>query len=373
MNPLVPPPTRPLPPFVYHSPPVARHAPTRNANNWNTSNQTNKISRHTKPRWRQNGKRDAKKRAHSLLAVFLLSGVSLEVVLASAMDLIRQLRHTLRHPTQLVSAGSSSISELVERALDSLLPENAHELCSNRLGVSVTKVGWPMENRFLSVFNSRRELIDAVRAGCFIPLWSGSLWGPKLAGGSHFIDGACSNNSPKFHDLDLDLHQARGRALRVQLSPFSCEAEVSPKGEWFLFRGSIFGTVYLATWGNLQRFWHAMLPYHLTAYRAYLINGHRDMKDYLLRNNLIKCRRCYANSPLGAAGTSNCLAEAADDHHNSPPRAQTKCDTASVASATTTTTNASELEPTACLSCLMLLERVDNLRVPDELLDLVVE
>lgn len=265
-----------------------------------------------------------------------MAGLSLDLVLLNAINILRQLRLALRNPMQMGSL--PTIGELVERSLDKLLPADAHELCSNRLGVSLTKLAWPLENRFLSAFRSRRQLIEAICAGCFIPVWSGALVGPELEG-SRFIDGAYSDNSPSFADRSPP---------GPQLSPFASQVEVSPKGESYLFKARVLGTVYLANWNNVIRTWHAMLPFQLAKYRPYLVAGHRDMKEYLFRMNLVKCRQCHASEQL------------AREH-------ETKCDTTQAASEQSVTL------PQSCLACLKLLERVDSLQMSERLLNMLHE
>lgn len=52
--------------------------------------------------------------------------------------------------------------KLVRTKLNSALPSNAHELCTGRLRISVTRFR-DMENVVLSEFHTKEELID-VRA-----------------------------------------------------------------------------------------------------------------------------------------------------------------------------------------------------------------
>lgn len=211
-------------------------------------------------------------------------------------------------------------------ALDQWLPADAHERCGGRLGVSVTTL-WPVENRFVSEFATRQELIEAVAAGCYIPIWSGSVTFPKFRGHS-CVDGAYTDNRPKFK-LRKSRRDERCRR-QVELSPFAGLIEVSPQCSYsgngnhpgrLMMR--ILGTMYYMTWDTFLRSCHAIMPMSVASYRPYLYEGHRDMKDFVLRNELIKCSRCYEQ---GAQSSSEC-----------------------------------------CVHCLRLLERVDSLEVPEEL------
>lgn len=274
-----------------------------------------------------------------LMGVMLTVRSEFELVLNSFVEILRQLREIIRNPTKIGSG--LTIDELLERTLNRLLPHNAHHLCSNKVGISMTKVGWPCENKFVTKFNSRRELIDAIRAGCFIPLWSGSLVGPKLKG-QRFIDGAYSDNTPSFSSSPSPSPSPSSSLRSVQVSPFASQVEVSPKGESCLFKWRVLGTIYLANLKNIVRTGHAMFPFHLASYRQYFVAGHNDMKDFVLRNNLIKCRQChelrleFQQTKLECKQATN-------------PRAK------------------------ACISCLKLLERVDSLRAPDKLVNMLNE
>lgn len=199
-----------------------------------------------------------------------------------------------------------------------MLPENAHKLCSKRLGLSLTRL-WSFENMFVSEFYSRQDLIDAVSAGCFIPIWSGSLAAPKFRGDS-CVDGAYSDNKPKFATKPGEI-----APIQVKVSPFSGEIDVAPtETSGYLMR--MMGVYHHASWRNAVRSMHAIFPASTSHYKLYLLEGHQNMKDYLLGHNLIRCRRCHLLM------------------HDSASHAP------------------------ACLLCLLLIERVDSLRVPEELI-----
>jgi hypothetical protein len=259
---------------------------------------------------------------YSLLGALLLAGVKPEIVLDSAMDLLRQLRAFIRHP----NLRGLSIMSLIEQKLDLLLPKNAHVLCSGRLGISLTKL-WSFENRFVSEFDSRQDLIDAVVAGCFIPGWSGSLTAP-LYKGEQFVDGAYSDNSPKF--CDNNGTQLNNGTRSIQVCAFASDLDVAPRDKTFLFKARAFGNSYPFNLNNLIRSFHAMMPASIETYQYYLIEGHRNMKDYLFDNDFIKCRDCWHKSNLNETVT----------------------------------------EKLACIACLKLMEQVDGLKIPKQMLDI---
>ena len=259
-----------------------------------------------------------------------MAGLKLEHVLDSVMAIIRRLRQCLKRPSGLIS-----IKDLVERSLEKLLPSDAHLRCSGRLGVSVTRLGWPSENKFISEFRSREDLIEAICAGCFIPLWSGSLWPPKFRGES-FVDGAYSNNTPRF---ELTTPDERRTIRQVEVSPFSGGVEVSPPDGSALAQWRVMGSMYKCNWNNIVRTIHAILPFPISKYKIHFVGGHRDMKDFVLRNNLIKCRQCCGS--LLTSGNESVILTPAD-----------------------------KKKPSAkpCIACLKLMEQVDSLSVSKEML-----
>lgn len=229
------------------------------------------------------------------------------------------LRSFLSEPRKMIP-----LFDLVEKTLNRLLPWDAHERCSGKLGVSVTRL-WPFQNALVSTFRSRADLIEAVCAGCFIPMWSGALVGPRFRGQIH-LDGAYTNNMPKF-DPEPGVRQ-------VTVCPFAGDVDVSPRDRQNWGEMCVFGTRYVFNWTNFVRSAHAMFPMRPAAYRQYVVQGHADMKQYLLDNDFIRCPACH----LAAERSTSC---------DGPGRAG---------------------RAPACLHCLRLLERVDGLKAPASLL-----
>lgn len=251
------------------------------------------------------------------------------------MDIIRQLRGFIRNPILIRTA---SIASLVEQKLEHLMPKNAHELCSGRLGISLTKI-WSFENKFVSEFESRQDLIDACKASCFIPGWSGSLTPPEYKG-VPYIDGGFSDNRPMFPnekedgdgDKSDDDDLAKKNATRhILISGIAIEADVTPRDEGALFKARILGNVYLGTCKNVMRCMYAIIPTSLERYKDDLVGGYIDMKEYLFRNDLLKCRDCW---------------------HKAAPDNGT-----------------ATIKKEACIACLKVLEQVDSLSLPTSLFD----
>lgn len=271
-----------------------------------------------------------------LLAVFLLVGIKLDEVLVTGMNIIKVFRSSFLNPLQ-----ASSIHDLLLNNLEKFLPSSAHHMCNGRLGLSLTKM-CSYENNFVTEFKSRRDLIDAVTAGCFIPLWSGYLTCPIYQGEKH-ADGAYSNNMPKFElSAEERLAVLKGHfdcIKQVDVAPFSSEVAVSPQGE----SGSpilLLGTKYLINWNNVVRSIRAVFPFSLKTYEPFFLAGHRDMKDYVIRSNLIKCNKCYLDIKSNEKTVISTQQQQQDKKQNE----------------------------TCCLVCLKLLEKVDALKVPEELM-----
>jgi len=296
-----------------------------------------------------------------------------------------------------LAGGLLPVARLLEEALERWLPPDAHLRCSGKLGVSVTRMSWWCENEFVCHFRSRDELIRAVCAGCFIPIWSGSLWGPKFRQ-RHCMDGAYSDNGPKFPPPSSQAALRCGSRFvlghtvsQISLSPFSCDVEVCPSDEdtYTWLEGRCTGNLYKANRANLSRAVHAMLPHSLATYRQYFLSGHREMKAYLFRSNMIKCRRCFqlASGLHDVAGghssaiAAGLLEKGATETETVESETTTKTKTTKTIETTTETTQTeTEIDTVTtsqpktisepCLRCLKLLERVDSLKINDQLLAL---
>uniref|UniRef100_A0A1X7VDM8 PNPLA domain-containing protein n=1 Tax=Amphimedon queenslandica TaxID=400682 RepID=A0A1X7VDM8_AMPQE len=86
--------------------------------------------------------------------------------------------------------------QLVRRTrefFEKYLPPDAHKKCSGRVGVSMTVLP-SMENKIITEFNTRAELIQALICSGFVPLFSGYKI-PKFRG-KYCCDGGLSSNLP---------------------------------------------------------------------------------------------------------------------------------------------------------------------------------
>jgi predicted acylesterase/phospholipase RssA len=81
-----------------------------------------------------------------------------------------------------------------------VIPENAYELCTGRLFVSVTVItATGLKNMIISEFASNRELLEACLASSTIPYITERNW-CRYFRGKPVVDGGLSNNTPVFKD-----------------------------------------------------------------------------------------------------------------------------------------------------------------------------
>ncbi|CAH3028774.1 unnamed protein product, partial [Porites evermanni] len=111
---------------------------------------------------------------------------------------------------------SFQIVKTVRRAFEKMLPDNAHEIASGKLHISLTRVP-DLQNVIVSKFFSKEDLIEALVATSFVPLYSGIL--PAVFRGKYYVDGGISDNLPQ--------HFKEGETITV--SPFSGESDICPR------------------------------------------------------------------------------------------------------------------------------------------------
>lgn len=265
-----------------------------------------------------------------------VSGLNSDVTLYHLTDILRNLHESLMPPTKFVS-----VRELLEKPLNKLLPEDAHKLCSGRLGVTLTKA-WSLESKFISEYETRQELLDAVVAGSFIPVWSGHF-NPPLYKGEPHMDGGFTNNKPAFK---LTREEELSGRRQIFVSAFTCDLDVCPEIDdwWFTFNNCDIN--YKIHPRAVIRGCHALIPVAIPSYKVYLVEGHSDMKKYVLQNKMVKCRDCFER------GRKESVIK--DNGQTCIPN-----------------TNENEDVEEPCLSCLLLIEKVENLKIPDEILKMM--
>lgn len=274
----------------------------------------------------------------SLIAALIQSGVPVECILYRWAKNLKILNESMRKFKFV------KVNDLVEGPLVKMLPENAHQLCSGKLGITLSKI-WSFEPKFVTEWTTKQELVDTLRAGCFIPVWSGYIHGPELDG-IPYIDGGFADNSPTFN---LTLEERRSGRRCVTISAFVTDTDIKPEAthpKWFNFYRAKMN--YDINIEALLRAVYALAPLRGSFYKYYMIEGHRNMKKFLLKNNFIKCPQCYRAEQVQ---TFDSIISENEDR--------------------TSDKTLDRLKSKPCLPCLMLIEKVENLRVPEELIRLL--
>jgi len=108
--------------------------------------------------------------AGSLVAACAMSGCCLGQMCSDALEIAIRARSRVLgplHPT-------FSIVDIIRNGLRRILPPNAHEICSGRLFISLTR--WKdNKNIIINQFHNREELIQVLICSSFVPYWSGII------------------------------------------------------------------------------------------------------------------------------------------------------------------------------------------------------
>lgn len=111
---------------------------------------------------------------------------------------------------------SFNVVRTLRRSFERILPDNAHELASGRLHISLTRVS-DLKNVVVSEFFSKEDLVEALITSSYVPFYSGIF--PAKFRGKYYVDGGISDNLPQ--------HFKEGETITV--SPFSGESDICPK------------------------------------------------------------------------------------------------------------------------------------------------
>ncbi|XP_067655192.1 1-acylglycerol-3-phosphate O-acyltransferase Pnpla3-like [Haliotis asinina] len=172
---------------------------------------------------------------------------------------------------------SFAIDRILRDALWEVLPDNAHEIVSGRLFVSLTRVS-DKKCVIVSEFDSKEELIQALLCSAFVPFYSGLI--PPKFRGVRYVDGGLSDNLPI---LDEDT---------ITVSPFSGESDICPSdGSSNFLHITLVNTSMQCTTENLYRLSHALFPPHPEVLSDMCRQGFDDALVFLQTNNMISCTR----------------------------------------------------------------------------------
>lgn len=154
--------------------------------------------------------------------------------------------------------------------IDSILPQHAHELARGRLHVSLTGVAdW--QNRLVSSFASRDDLITVLLASCFVPVYAGLK--PVEYEGQRWMDGGLTDSLPVL---------PTGRT--VTFSPFSGRVDVSPQdSRWPGVYVRVAKQDAMVSMANVVRVWQALFPPGRQTMEAIYCRGMIDTARFLRR------------------------------------------------------------------------------------------
>ncbi|MEE6477566.1 hypothetical protein FKM82_011553 [Ascaphus truei] len=169
---------------------------------------------------------------------------------------------------------SFNLVKILKNGLYRNLPENAHELATEKLCVSLTRVS-DAENVLVSEFNSKEELIQALVCSSFVPVYCGII--PPSFRGVRYVDGGISNNLPEYELKNT-----------ITISPFSGESDICPRDNSTNFHElRVTNTSIQFSLGNLYRLTRALFPPEPKVLGEMCQQGYNDALRFLKDNNLL--------------------------------------------------------------------------------------
>lgn len=164
--------------------------------------------------------------------------------------------------------------------MEKVLPKDAHLRVNGKLHISLTRV-CDGKNVIVSHFDSREDLMQALLASAFIPVFSGIL--PPKFHGVRYMDGGFSDNLPT---LDENT---------ITVSPFCGESDICPRDDSMqLFHINVANTSIELSKHNIYRIARILFPPKPEVLSNMCKQGFDDALRFLHRNNLINCTRCLS-------------------------------------------------------------------------------
>ncbi|XP_045487959.1 uncharacterized protein LOC110998337 [Pieris rapae] len=175
---------------------------------------------------------------------------------------------------------SFNIQNVLLESMERYLPTDAHKIVSGKLHISLTRV-YDGKNVIVSKFATREDLLQALLASCFVPVFSGML--PPKFHGNRYMDGGFSDNLPV---LDENT---------ITVSPFCGESDICPRDlSSQLFHVNLANTSIELSKQNMNRFARILFPPKPEVLSNMCKQGFDDALRFLHRNNMITCTRCLA-------------------------------------------------------------------------------
>ncbi|XP_057712058.1 patatin-like phospholipase domain-containing protein 4 isoform X1 [Corythoichthys intestinalis] len=167
-----------------------------------------------------------------------------------------------------ITPGYNVLTKLRE-GIEEMLPVDAHSQASGRLYVSMTHFR-SGKNHIVSQFNSREELIQALLASSFVPVYAGLQ--PVEFRGQKWIDGGFTDSLPIMPS---------GRTITV--SPFSGPQDVSPlhKGYAFKTQLKLANMNIMFSMENIKRLNQALFPPSTNGMKSLCQEGFDDAMRFL--------------------------------------------------------------------------------------------
>ncbi|XP_071452365.1 1-acylglycerol-3-phosphate O-acyltransferase Pnpla3-like [Hetaerina americana] len=214
--------------------------------------------------------------AGAIAACCLLCDLPLGEITSDVLRVVTEARSKTLGPF----SPSFNVQNVLLEGLEKVLPEDAHIRVSGKLHISLTRV-YDGRNVIVSQFNSKEDLLQALLASSFIPMFSGIL--PPRFHGVRYMDGGFSNNLPT---LDENT---------ITVSPFCGESDICPRDlSSQLFHVNVANTSIELSRQNIYRFTRILFPPKPEVLSNMCKQGFDDALRFLHRNNLINCTRCLA-------------------------------------------------------------------------------
>uniref|UniRef100_A0A8C8SZM0 Patatin like phospholipase domain containing 3 n=1 Tax=Pelusios castaneus TaxID=367368 RepID=A0A8C8SZM0_9SAUR len=196
--------------------------------------------------------RDARKifgaSAGALAGAVLVGGGSLAEACADVLGLAKEARKRSLGPLH----PSFNVIKIIRDGLFKNLPENTHQLSSDKLCISLTRVS-DGKNVLVSNFNSKEEIVQ------------------------RYVDGGISDNLPQYESKNT-----------ITISPFSGECDICPKGNSANFHEmNVTNTSIQFSVGNLYRLTQALFPPEPKVLGEICEQGYSDALRFLKENDIL--------------------------------------------------------------------------------------
>lgn len=208
--------------------------------------------------------------AGAMAACCLLCDTSLEDTMNGILNLSRVARKHVFGPF----SPYFSMHHMLLVNLQKLLPDDAHIRVNGKLYISLTRV-YDGKNVIVSQFESKEDIVQALVAASFVPVYSGFL-APQFHG-IRYMDGGFSDNLPTF-DEDT-----------ITVAPFCGESDICPRDPSLqLFYLNVTNMSVEVSLKNIHRIIQIFLPPEAEILSNVCWQGHDDALKFLHRRNLLK-------------------------------------------------------------------------------------